>query len=290
MGKSNNLTVLIIFSLVALDLFVWAQILFYRNSGEPAAYFLDVGQGDSELVVLENGVKIMTDAGPTSRVMNSLQSALGPNDKYIDLVIISHPQLDHFNGFNEVLKSYEVGAFIINGRQIDLPEWKSLMDKIQEKKIPLLVLAAGDKIIAAKDSVSFLSPDKNFIQSGELNDTAFVDVVDTQKFRLMLNGDIGQNVEDYLMKKYPAEVLTADVLKVAHHGSKYSSGTRFLKTVSPKLAAIEVGAKNTYGHPTKETLARLLDANVLRIFRTDTDGTVKVASNGGRLQVFQLAK
>ena len=286
MNKSNNLTILIIFSLIALDLFIWPQILFSKNSGEPAAYFLDVGQGDSELVVLENGVKIMTDAGPTSKVIASLESALGPSDKYIDLAIISHPQLDHFNGFNDVLKNYAIGAFIVNGRQIDLPEWKNLMSKIQEKKIPLIVLAAGDKITVGKDSANFLSPDKNLIQSGELNDTAFVSAVDTQKFRLMLNGDIGQNVEKYLIKKYPVEDLKADILKVAHHGSKYSSSEEFLKTVSPKLAVIEVGAKNTYGHPTKEALSRLAEANILKTFRTDQNSTIKITAENGKLKVF----
>lgn len=282
--KFDSLSIIIIVALVALNFTVWAAILFNRPLNHPEIDFLDVGQGDSTLVVLPGGVKIMTDAGPDSKVVKSFE-ANGGSGKYIDLGIISHPQLDHFNGFNYLLDRYSFGAFIINGREGEIPEWKEFVAKTKALKIPLVVLMAGDRISYGDSNVDFLSPSPEMLGSAELNDTAFVDLIETGGVKLLLTGDIGKNIEDFLVKKYPPETLKADILKVAHHGSKFSSGSSFLETVNPKIAAISVG-KNTYGHPTKDALDRLAAVGA-KIFRTDQGGTLKLVVGGGKLSVFR---
>ena len=236
----------------------------------------------------------MTDAGPTDEVIASLAHVLPADDAYIDLAIISHPQLDHFNGYNAVLDHYRVGAFIYNGRDDDpgVKEWPALVAKIRAKGIPLITLAGGDAILvnaksanatSAPDEIDMLSPDPAFAQSAELNDTGFVELVTTPQFRTLLTADTGFNVENWLLENHAD--IRADVLKVGHHGSRYASGDAFLRAVAPRIAVIEVGAKNTYGHPGSSTLARIASDTRAAVFRTDNNGTVEVWEDGGKMRV-----
>lgn len=249
----------------------------------------------------------MTDAGPTDEVVGALARVLPSGDNYIDLAIISHPQLDHFNGYNFILDHYRVGAFIYNGRDDDpgVKEWPELKAKIAAKHIPLITLGAGDKILigagasgtnaaaTTTDEIEMLSPIRAFAQSAELNDTGFVELIKTPQLTTLLTADIGFNVEDWLVKNYggaganaSSDLLHVDVLKVPHHGSKYSSGDAFLRAVDPRVAVIKVGAENAYGHPGSSTLARLTSDTTAKVFRTDQDGTVEVwAATDGTIKV-----
>ncbi len=285
MNKPNVLSRTVFFLLAALGVFVWYQVSAGAPSKSPKVYFLDVGQGDAELVVFPGNVKVMTDAGPDNKVLASLAKALPVDDRYIDLAIVSHPQLDHFNGYNFILDQYKVGAFIVNGRSDTkgIAQWPQLIEKIKAEHIPLITLGAGDSIGHGNDKIDMLSPNREFVQSGELNDTGFVELVKTPGFRTLLTADTGFNIEDYLVQNHFD--IKADVLKVGHHGSKYSSGDAFLSAVDPKIAVIEVGAHNTYGHPTKEALARLASTTA-KIFRTDQNGMVEIMAKGGKLKVF----
>lgn len=291
--KFDTLALIIVASLIAVDAYVWFIIFSQCGVQGTREYFLDVGQGDSELLVFPGNVKIMTDAGPTSAVVDALQKVSPSGDRYIDIAIISHPDLDHFGGYLDVLDRYEVGAFVYNGRDGDSEAWRELLEKITAKHIPLVTLGAGDNIRYGKNMINILSPDKIFAESAETNDTSLVEMVsvDTTSsgtvgssgFRTLLTGDAGFNVEDYLVKN--GVRLQADVLKVAHHGSKYASGSAFLCTVKPKAAVIEVAAKNVYGHPSKETLARLASSTHAAIVRTDQDGTIEIWAEEGKLKI-----
>lgn len=270
--------------LVVLDGYLWYLVLICGPVTSPHDYFLDIGQGDSELIVFQGGARIMTDAGPLDEVLQSLGDVLGGSDHYIDVGIISHPQLDHFNGYNYLLDNgYHFGAFIYNGRDDDPPnkEWSGLLAKIKEKNIPLLTLGAGDSIRQGSNTIALLSPNKDFAMSAELNDTGFVELITTPAFKTLLTADTGFNVEDFLMAH--GFDLHVDVLKVGHHGSNYASGDAFLAAVDPKIAVIEVGAHNTYGHPGKQTLERLASSTKARVFRTDLDGTVTISLQKGKL-------
>lgn len=285
-NKTTGQSLILIIFLVALNFAVWFQIAFGKQNSHPKISFLDIGQGDSTLIQMPGNVKILVDAGPSSRVINQIEKILGSSDKYIDLAVITHPQLDHFNGFNYLLDRYNFGAFIVNGRQTDIPEWTELLAKLAENKIPKLVLAAGDRVNHGKDLFEFLSPSQDLIQSAELNDTSFVNLLNSEGVRLLLTGDIGGNVEKYLINNLPAKKLEAQILKVGHHGSKYSTSKEFLASIEPKIAIIEVG-DNRFGHPTKETLERLENSGILKILRTDLDGLITARLKNGNL-IFTL--
>ena len=280
--KIKNWVILLILFLFIFDGFVWLEILFHQKNKNTEIYFLDVGQGDSELVILPGNIKVLIDGGPDNSVLNSLASVVRPTDRYIDLMVLSHAQTDHFSGLIDVLKRYRVGAFVYNGRSGTAPSWPELVKITEQNKIPVEILMAGDKISYLDNHFDILMPDKNFIQSADLNETVLVELLQSQSSKILFTGDADTKIEDYLLQRYN---LNVDVLKVAHHGSKFSSSEEFLKSISPKVAVIEVG-KNSYGHPTPEALSRLASVGA-QIFRTDKDGTVKLVINGENISILK---
>jgi len=280
--KIKNWVILLIAFLFIFDGFVWLEILFHQKNKNTEVYFLDVGQGDSELIVLPGGVKILIDGGPDNKVLNSLFPVLRPTDRYIDFVVLSHAQTDHFSGLIDVLMRYQVGAFIYNGRAGAAPSWPELTSVINQNNVPVEILMAGDKISYLDNIFDILMPDKNFINSADLNETVLVELLQTQGSKILFTGDMDSKMEDYLIQR---QNLDIDVLKVAHHGSKFSSGENFLKTANPKIAVIEVG-KNSYGHPTLDVLSRLASVGA-QIFRTDKNGTIKLTIENLKINIFK---
>jgi competence protein ComEC len=282
--KTNLFFAAAVAAFSALDIFCWFSVVSVRSNSDARAYFLDVGQGDSELMVFPDGITMMTDAGPTDAVLGSLEKALS-GKRYIDLALITHPQADHFGGYNYILDHYTVGAFLYNGRDDDpgVAAWADLKNKIAAKHIPFITLAAGDSVRYVDNEVDILSPNPEFRTSAELNDTGLVEMIKTAHFRAFFTADIGFNVENWLVLNI--KNLHADILKVPHHGSKYSSGDALLRAVDPSVAVIEVGAKNVYGHPGAATLARLASSTHAAVFRTDQNGNVEVYYDNGKLMI-----
>lgn len=283
MFNRNHFILFAVF-LIIFNFFVWSQIILgsSKKNNDLEVYFLDVGQGDSELVNLSNDVQILIDGGPDNKILKELSSILPPTDRYIDLIVLSHPQYDHFAGLIEILKRYEVGAFIYNGREGTIKAFNELKKIIEENKIPTVILTQGNKIKYQENQFDVLSPSKNFISSKELNDTTLALKLTGKNSKILFTGDIGFKVEDYLTRNFD---IDSDVLKVGHHGSKYSSGQKFLEAVSPKISIIEVG-KNSYGHPTLQTLNGLASIGS-QIFRTDKNGTIKLVINENRINIFK---
>ncbi|OGY97982.1 MAG: hypothetical protein A2855_02390 [Candidatus Liptonbacteria bacterium RIFCSPHIGHO2_01_FULL_57_28] len=283
--KDRGLAWLALAALVCADGAAWFQILTAGPPRAAAISFLDVGQGDASLLILPGGAKILTDAGPDAAVVAALEVALPSGARYIDLAVVTHPELDHFNGFNHILEKYEIGAFIVNGR--DHPgsrQWAELVAKIEARRAPLITLGAGDGVRHGANRIDILSPGPQFVGSSELNDTGLVQKILTPDFSALLTADTGFNVEEYLRERYD---LAADILKVGHHGSKYSSSAAFLRAARPEVAVISSGARNTYGHPARETLARLSAADI-PVLRTDQMGTVTLRRVGGKLKAFTV--
>ncbi len=279
-----NWKILILILLIIFDLIIWNEVVFGGPAKEPEIYFLNVGQGDSELVVLPDNVKILIDGGPNNKVINELNKITSPFNRYVDLIILSHPQLDHFGGFFDVVKNYKIGAFIYTGKDNETKSFKELKILIKEKNIKTIVLKEEDKINYRKNNFQILPPSKEFLENKEINDSALVIKFLSQNgLKALFTGDIDKKVENYLVEKYDFKI---DVLKVSHHGSKYSSTEEFLKEAKPKISVIEVG-KNSYGHPTQEILDRLSAVNS-KIFRTDRDGTIKISANNQKINISSL--
>ncbi len=278
-----NRIFLIIFLLFLFDVFIWSFVVFDRV-GDLEIYFLNVGQGDSSLVITPRKNKILIDGGPDNSVIKELSSILRPTDRYIDIVVLTHPQADHFNGLIGVLKNYEVGIFVFNGQKGTANSYESLEKVLNEKKIKSIILGEKDKIRYSSGYFDIISPSKDLLSSAEPNDSGIVMKLIEGRATALFTADIGKNIEKRLIEKYK-ENLDIDILKVAHHGSRYSSSDEFLGVATPFLSAIEVG-RNNYGHPSPETISNI-NFYGSRFFRTDKDGTVKIVINGENIRVFK---
>ncbi|RME59419.1 hypothetical protein D6779_04310, partial [Candidatus Parcubacteria bacterium] len=193
------------------------------------------------------------------------------------------PQKDHFRGFLQLLDQYQVGVFLVSRKDVaGSSDWEELQRKLQEKGIPMLVVGAGDMLQYRGQYVAILSPDSVLRTSGDPNDASIVARVHLGAFRALLTGDIASNVEQYLAAKQK-DSLRAEVLKVAHHGSKFSSSRAFLQLVHPSIAVISVG-RNSYGHPHREALARIKEYAPMLV-RTDERGMVRIMQDGDRIRV-----
>lgn len=279
----------LLFILLIFDLVVWYWILLPSAVAAPEFYFLDVGQGDSQLIRLPASppggppVEILIDGGPDSSLLANLGKILSTPDHYLDLVLETHPQQDHFGGFIELLRDYQIGAYLHNGRTNTTKSYTELQKALAQNGAPKIVLAAGDKIKYQDIVLEILSPAADD-PSRDFNETCLVSVFKFKNLKILYTCDISTSTEKSLINRYD---LGAQVFKVPHHGSKKSSGREFLKAIKPQIAIIEVG-RNSYGHPTKETLDRL-QAVGAKIYRTDQSGLIKLVidSNGENAKVYR---
>lgn len=270
-------------ALAVLNFAVWRETVLVSPAENFTVNFLNVGQGDSSLVVLPGGVKLLIDGGrPDKRVLEELTEVLPANDRYLDLVLATHNDADHLGGLVEVLKRYEVGVFLYNGRDdSNLAHFAEVMTIVAEKNIPVISLAQGDKIKHGESLGEILWPTTSVLAQKSTNEGSIVLKLLAGEVTSLFAGDIGEKTEKLL-----ASILSpVDILKIPHHGSKYSSSANFLNLLQPRLSVIEVG-KNSYGHPTAEVLSRLAQIGA-SIYRTDLDGRVTVEVLGGKLRIFK---
>ena len=283
-GKKNRKNYLrtAIWCLVALDLIVWLIILLPKEARHLEMYFLDVGQGDSSLIRFPGGAKILIDAGPDNgEVEKSLGNILPPNDRYIDLALITHPQLDHFGGFISLFRHYKIGAVLMSKHRSDKVSWKELEKAIQDQNLKIIEVAAGDIIKYGDSELTVLSP-RNSDIAKDINDLCVVTLLKSEGIKSFFGCDISGKKEKELASRYD---LNVDILKVSHHGSRFSSDAGFLREVSPAVSVIEVGEKNSYRHPTQDALSRLAAIGT-QILRTDQDGIIKITVDEGKLKIY----
>lgn len=271
---------IILVCLIILDALAWANIAFGEFGKRIEFFFFAVGQGDSEMIVMPGNVKMLIDGGPDNgKAAVELDKVLPWHDRYIDLVMISHAELDHFGGLRAILERYEVGIIIYNGQKSDSESFKELMRMVKERDIPMSVIDEGDKIVYAGNTVSILSA------SGKnTNESALVAKFMGGGATALYAGDIGKDTELRLVKE---KNIRADILKIPHHGSKFSSTKELLAQVRPKITVIEVG-KNSYGHPTKEVLDKIKKTGA-HMFRTDMDGTIRLIVEHGTIKEYRGA-
>lgn len=269
--------------LVGLNFVVWKNLTFIQLPENLTVNFLDVGQGDSSLVLLPGGVKLLIDGGrPDKRVLEELTEILPANDRYLDLVLATHNDSDHLGGLVEVLNRYEVGAFLYNGREDNnLSHFVEAMKIVKEKDTPIISLEQGDKIKYKESVGNVLWPIPSVLTQKSTNEGSVVLKLSSSGVTSLFAGDISSKIENILRNI----VGGVDILKIPHHGSKYSSSAEFLNLLRPRLAVIEVG-KNSYGHPTAEVLSRLAQIGA-SLYRTDLDGRVTVKVLDGKLQIFK---
>lgn len=252
-------------------------------------HFIDIGQGDSALIQSPNDKVILIDSGP-SKSWKALRDYLDQmNIKTIDLMINTHPHSDHIGNADRILERYHVKMVLDSGFAHPIRAYSNLLESIKKKNVPLKLGRKGRNIsIGGGASLELLAPEEPFI-SGSRSDPNSNSIV----FRLtykdqaaLFTGDAEEETEARLL--VTPKKLRADLLKVAHHGSKHASGRAFLNAVNPKYAVVSCSETNRYGHPAPETLAGLKRVKAQAMV-TAQAGTI-VASTEGQSWKFSSRK
>ena len=295
-------------------------VLCHKNLTGLSVSFLDVGQGDGIVIVNENGNCYMMDGGSTSK--NKVgQYQIIPFLKSrgiirLEAVFLSHPDEDHVNGVVEMIEQtgktgIKIGCLVLPDVSREQKD-SGLLDLRQlakEHGIPVRYIGSGDVIWDKRLKIECLNPEsqsegresensqrkdvqtqsgQNNQQSEDMNEISEVLYLEYGEFSMLLTGDVTGTAEKEVIGKLSGklsgkELLT--VLKVAHHGSKYSTPIELLELTKPKYAIISAGENNRYGHPHEETLERLEEVGC-KVLRTDERGFIEICARGKKVKVY----
>ena len=247
------------------------------RSRELKVVFLNVGQGDA-ILISQGSSQVLVDSGKSGKiVLEKLGKYIPFWDRQIEGIVITHPDYDHIAGFVDVLDNYEVKTIVRTGAKSDSKTFEALSEKISKENAQNVEARSGVKMKFSRGAqleIKYPIFSKD-IFSKNTNDESVVVGVDFGESSFLLTGDLPMEKESELISA--TKNIGAKVLKVAHHGSKYSTGDEFLKTVNPAEAIISVG-KNNYGHPTPEVIERM-ERRGIKIMRTDQAGDVAYRCN-----------
>ena len=289
--KNRKIIVIIMLTVLIINLFPTPKKLRIN--------FIDVGQGDSTLIRTETNKVILIDSGGSTAsssfdVGNKvlLPYLLDRRIKKIDFIIVSHFDADHCQAFETVIDNINVRKVVVCKQSMITQEYLNIINKCKKKNIKIIVVERGDKLkIDKRTEFEILHPGERFLDDGKggLNANAIVckmnyKLDNGKVFSILFTGDIEVEAEKELEQVY-GKKLKADILKIAHHGSKTSSREEFIKLVAPKIALIGVGENNKFGHPADITLERL-EKEKVKVYRTDQMGEVSITINkNGRIKV-----
>ena len=228
-------------------------------------HFIDVGQGDSCLIITPLNKRILIDGGGSEigsfdvGEKTLLPYLLDRKIKKLDYIIISHFDSDHIGGLFTIMENLKVENIIISKQGEESENLIKFQEIVKNKKSKVIIVEKGDYIkIDNTTYLEILFPNKKLIKANVLNNNSIVAKLNCMGTKIMFTGDIEEIAEKELCNLYKnTDKLKADILKVAHHGSKTSSIEEFLKLVNPKIALIGVGASNNFGHPNTGVLNRL---------------------------------
>jgi competence protein ComEC len=277
--------------LVALLLLAAVAVALDALRPREGIVFLDVGQGDATLITA-GGRTMLVDGGPDEAVLEGLAEALPPWKRSLDIVLVTHLDADHFAGLFKVFRKYRVGELWWTGVAPTTEKAREFIALVEASGVGQRFVRAGVRFDFGggrafeaswprEDSRGVLPPTPSSNRDGGgTNDLSVVGRFTCGEEEVLLVADISAKVETALVASGAA--AGAAVLKVAHHGSAHSSSESFLDAVHPREAVISSGAHNRYGHPAPRVLESLA-ARGIRVRRTDREGSIHYACDGGRL-------
>ena len=308
----RGIKLIIILILFFAAFLTWQAVFATTKQPFLEVIFFDVGEGDSILIEMPGQNQVLIDGGPSGDVVEKIAGEMPFFDREIEMVILTHPDKDHIGGLFEVLESFKINKILmpeVIGEKREKELYVSFKKLAKEKNIEIVWAKEGQKIsflpadlsstvlaekeaLAKEDSVIpqffILWPKDNF-ESKDTNDFSIVAKLSFGNIDFLLTGDAPTKIEHRLLgRNFELEHiegfnLESEVLKIGHHGSKYSTNEYFLEKVSPITAVISVG-KNSYGHPAGEVL-NLLSKYDIETLRTDKNGDIKIISDGRGYQV-----
>lgn len=250
-----------------------------KVEGNLSVSFIDVGQADS--ILIRNGnYNMLIDAGNNEdgeKLVNYFKS-LGIEE--FTYVFATHPHEDHIGGMDDIINNFKIDNYYMSNKLSTTKTFMDVLDALDGRNLKYTVPNKGDTLKLGDANIKVIYPGDD---KSNINDSSIVLKITYGKNSFLLTGDATSNVE----RKIYNEDIKSDVLKVAHHGSSYSSTDVFLDRVKPYYAVISVGKNNIYNHPSNKTLEKLNKRNI-KVYRTDLDGTITFASDGENLSVKAL--
>lgn len=262
-------------------LFITILILFFSLQTKQKFLevdFLDIGQGDAILIKTPTGQNILIDGGADNKVLAQVADNLPWWQRSIDYLVITHYHADHMMALPELINKYKIKNILVSSHAPDDLLYKILLDKLVNKDLHLSVVKAGDKFVISDNLYwqILLADDYH----DDYNDNSVVVRLTYGETDFLFTGDLPISGEEKILSS--SLQIESEVLKVGHHGSKYSSGSDFLEAVKPQLCIIQSGKDNKFGHPHQEALLRL-EATGCWVKNTQNDGLIKVFSDSYKI-------
>lgn len=234
-------------------------------------HFIDVGQGDATLIICD-GETALIDGGNNNKGQFLVDYIKNLKIKRIDYIFATHPDADHIGGLDIVIDNFDIGKVIMPKVEDKLVPttntYKDLLLSVFNKQLKITPAKLGQVYNIGDGTIEILSPSKNF---SSLNDMSIVAIFEYRDKKFLFTGDIEKDAEDFLISSNKR--ISADVLKVAHHGASTSTKPEFYNRVNPNYCIISVGDGNKYGHPTQKTL-ETININKAKVYRTDYQGHI----------------
>ncbi|CAN5690688.1 hypothetical protein BH23GEM6_BH23GEM6_05640 [soil metagenome] len=269
---------------VASLLIVWP--LMPRGSSDALElHFLDVGQGDATAIRTPRGRWVLIDAGPSDRGYDAGARRVLPflrarGARTVDLLLLTHPHLDHIGGAPAILRGLPVANVMEPGLAVGSTAYLDLLQAVEETGSRWLAGRSGRSITVDGVRFDLLWPDEQALDGvSDANQISLVVRVHYGEFTALLTGDAGEEVERLLVARHSGS-LGSHILKAGHHGSSTSSSAEFLAAVRPEMVIVSAGRRNRYGHPAPSVLRRLEDVGIL-LARTDQEGAVSIRVRRG---------
>lgn len=283
--------------LLVITVTCWSAVLFYPEA-KLKIIACDVGQGDAFLITYKS-TQVLIDAGPGRKVLDCLDKNVAFWDRKIEMVMLSHPQKDHYGGFQEVIRHYDVQTFVTTGLDSSSSEFQLLKSLVTGSGIEVLYAVEGMKLRIGLIYLDILHPSKEFLaqestpivgvgdrdlgiytSKKDPNEFSIVTIVRYKNFDALFTGDASPELSNSIADKLSKDGSnTIEYIKIPHHGSRNGLTEELLRAVKPRIAVISLGKNNSYGHPHKEILDLLLKYQV-KTLRTDDLGDVEVDSDG----------
>lgn len=283
----KRLRTVIVLTIIFAFCYVGARCLENSNEAEQKypfqVHFIDVGEADSSLIVFPGGKTMLIDGGDIENGAAVCDYIKAQGIKRLDYVVGTHPHSDHIGGLPKVIESFDIGKVYMPKKVHTSGVFIELLETIKKKNLKIQTARLGVSIFKDGDlSAEIIAPcGKSY---SNLNNYSAVIRIKYKNRAFLFTGD----AENRALAEITS-IASADVLKVAHHGSSTSDSAAFLKKVKPKIAVISVGKNNKYGHPNKSTLKNLKSVGA-KIYRTDVSGTIVIGSDGSVCRVISEEK
>ena len=285
----------IIAIIMGLNILIASFIFSIFNQGNKLeVVFFDVGQGNSVFIQTPNKIQVLIDGGPDSLlILEHLGQKMPFWDRQIDIIISTHSSADHLTGLIETLRRFEIDKIIWTGmdnNSLTHHQFIEEIKKAEKKEVEIIVTQFGQKFYLEPEIyLKILNPliKMERLNPANHNNNSIVARLNFNETSFLFTSDIEKEREILLVQKQQyleQNFLSADILKIPHHGSKTSSSVEFLQAVNPSTTIIQSGKDNKFGHPHQEVIDRLKEKEI-NIFRTDLQGTIKIISDGEKYEV-----